>query len=79
MKSHQEESRTDRVNTGGKPGNDKVKGGIEPLEVEAFKRRIKEGDRLYCYRPRRREPAMRPGKGRSASWQRPERNWSITG
>lgn len=54
MKSHQEESRTDRVNTGGKPGNDKVKGGIEPLEVEAFKRRIKEGDRLYCYRPRRK-------------------------
>ncbi len=54
MKSHQEESRPDRVNTGGKPGNDKVKGGIEPLEVEAFKRRIKEGDRLYCYRPRRR-------------------------
>ena len=54
MKKYQEESRTDRVNTGGKPGNDKVKGGIEPLEVEAFKRRIKEGDRLYCYRPRRR-------------------------
>lgn len=54
MKSHQEESRTDRVNTGGKPGNDKVKGGIEPLEVEAFKRRIKEGDKLYCYRPRRK-------------------------
>ena len=54
MKSHQEESRKDRVNTGGKPGNDKVKGGIEPLEVEAFKRRIKEGDRLYCYRLRRK-------------------------
>lgn len=54
MKSHQEESQPDRVNTGGKPGNDKVKGGIEPLEVEAFKRRIKEGDRLYCYRPRRK-------------------------
>lgn len=53
MKSHQE-SRKDRVNTGGKPGNDKVKGGIEPLEVEAFKRRTKEGDRLYCYRPRRK-------------------------
>lgn len=54
MKTYQEESRKDRVNTGGKPGNDKVKGGIEPLEVEAFKRRIKEGDRLYCYRPRRK-------------------------
>ena len=54
MKTHQEESRKDRVNTGGKPENDKVKGGIEPLEVEAFKRRIKEGDRLYCYRPRRK-------------------------
>lgn len=54
MKNYQEESRKDRVNTGGKPGNDKVKGGIEPLEVEAFKRRIKEGDRLYCYRPRRK-------------------------
>lgn len=54
MKTYQEDSRKDRVNTGGKPGNDKVKGGIEPLEVEAFKRRIKEGDRLYCYRPRRK-------------------------
>lgn len=54
MKTYQEESRKDRVNTGGKPGNGKVKGGIEPLEVEAFKRRTKEGDRLYCYRPRRK-------------------------
>lgn len=54
MKKYQEESRPDRVNTGGKPGNDKVKGGIEPLEIEAFKRRIKEGDKLHCYRPRRK-------------------------
>lgn len=54
MKKYQEESRPDRVNTGGKPGNDKVKGGIEPLEIEAFKRRIKEGDKLYCYRPSRK-------------------------
>ena len=54
MKKYQEESRPDRVNTGGKPGNDKVKGGIESLEIEAFKRRIKEGDKLYCYRPSRK-------------------------
>lgn len=54
MKNDQQESRMDRVNTGEKPGNDKVKGRIKPVEVEAFKRRIKQGSKLYCYRPRRK-------------------------
>ena len=30
------------------------KGGIEPLELEAFRNRVKAGDRLMCYKTRRK-------------------------